>query len=190
MIAFDGSNVDALPQLLKQLPLHAAELCSFAFIPDSWITVEAPLLLVMTSCTAYHTPLAQLISQTLTHELALSAHQNHNLRSAVHEALCNAIIHGNLGLHPPDDRNSETLNKRLDDIAYSQRPICITVRWAKESGVLECTVYDQGEGFDHRNRKPYTLTEPHGRGLHIIHECTASFEHCDGGRGIIMRFRL
>jgi anti-sigma regulatory factor (Ser/Thr protein kinase) len=91
---------------------------------------------------------------------------------ALHEALANAIVHGNR----QDPRKSVQ--------------ICGGCEW---SGDLLLAITDQGDGFDHNSVPDPTagdnLLSKHGRGILLISRLMDSLEFRLNGRQLIMRKR-
>ena len=99
------------------------------------------------------------------------------LALSIHEALRNALEHGNLelssGIKPEfllgesEDEFQRLLKERLADPAYASRKVFI--KFSRKDDRLELTIRDEGKGFDHK-RHPCCSKEPidigcHGNGL-------------------------
>jgi len=94
-----------------------------------------------------------------------------NIKLALHEAIINAVKHGN------------KMNKKL----------LVQVDITKEEGELIIQIKDQGEGFDYKNIPdpitPENLEKLNGRGLFLIQNAMDRVEFADKGRIIkIMKF--
>ena len=85
---------------------------------------------------------------------ALESGEALKVRLAVQEAVLNGLEHGNLGLESEwkeemrnggEDRFTAERRKRLDDPAYSERSIFVTVNYKDEQ--LEISIKDEGRGF-------------------------------------------
>jgi CheY-like chemotaxis protein/anti-sigma regulatory factor (Ser/Thr protein kinase) len=112
---------------------------------------------------------------------------------ALHEALTNAILHGNLELDSTLRENDEKEYYRLSLIRraeppYADRRVFVTARFTRED--LSFTVRDEGNGFD-----PNTLPDPtdpsnlgkvSGRGLLLIQTFMDRVEHNGKGNEITM----
>lgn len=114
---------------------------------------------------------------------------------AVHEALSNAIFHGNLEI---DGGNPETVDEflahanlvkaRLDSANFGQRPLTLSARFDPSARCLEFQVQDAGPGFaGHSDGEmpPPSAKSGRGIGLMIAHSDGLGFE--DGGcRTVLM----
>lgn len=99
------------------------------------------------------------------------------LALSIHEALRNALEHGNLelssGMKPEfmlngsEDAYHRLLGERLADPAYADKKVVI--RHVRKSDRLELTIRDEGKGFDHRSytggAKSPTDIGSHGNGI-------------------------
>jgi len=122
---------------------------------------------------------ARVVATSLTRDLVglglCSMAERESVTLALHEAILNAIIHGNLGvpssLKNQDVRAFENLiDVRRADPAYGDRMVRIASR--ADRALAEFVIEDQGQGFDHRKLPDPTeaaaLLEVSGRGLLII----------------------
>jgi CheY-like chemotaxis protein len=116
---------------------------------------------------------------------------------ALHEALTNAIYHGNLELSSDIKEEDESryyalAQQRRTQPPYSNRRVHVNATLSRE--VATFTIRDQGKGFD-----PATLPDPtdpanlgkvSGRGLLLIQTFMDRVEHNEEGNQIIMtKFR-
>ena len=115
---------------------------------------------------------------------------------ALHEAITNAILHGNLELDSAQRENDEKEYYRLsvdrrNQEPYSERRVYITARFTRDD--LTFTIRDDGNGFD-----PNTLPDPtdpsnlgrvSGRGLLLIQTFMDRVEHNPKGNEITMSKR-
>jgi len=112
---------------------------------------------------------------------------------ALHEALVNAIVHGNLELKtPPGGHDEKTLRKlvaerRLEE-PYRDRRISVIVEESRSEAVY--VIQDDGPGFDHSQLpEPATaknLEQTAGRGLLLIRTFMDEVFHNDTGNQITM----
>ncbi len=98
---------------------------------------------------------------------------------AIHEALVNALEHGNLeldsnlkgDLFSEEDPYTALRDRRLEDPAFARRKVEVRVQIRPERYVLE--ISDEGPGFDTSKLMAQTtdetLTRQCGRGLPLIH---------------------
>ena len=91
-----------------------------------------------------------------------------NIKLALHEAIINAVKHGN------------KMNRNL--------PVQVDIK--KDEGQIIIQVKDQGDGFDYKNLPdpitPENLEKLNGRGLFLIQNAMDRVEYADGGRIIKM----
>jgi len=92
-----------------------------------------------------------------------------NVLISVHEAVTNAIFHGN-----------------------RKNPEKIYIRSQLQGDCLIISVEDEGNGFDHTNlpdpTKEENIEKPYGRGIYLIANLTDKYEFENNGRKIILRF--
>jgi anti-sigma regulatory factor (Ser/Thr protein kinase) len=142
-------------------------------------TVRPPrLVLAVRTDTAFALPLAAIFTEALRTRLPLEPATADAIELSLHEALANAIIHGNLHLSS-EGRDSPhvygnfcaELTARLQDPVAAARMVHVAARWTKTR--LSLAVTDQGRGFI--LPKPLESAEAkHGRGLNIVRACAAS----------------
>ena len=95
------------------------------------------------------------------------------IRMALHEAVVNAIEHGNLELPSTLKEKPnylELLEKRRAESPYAKRQITVATSITPTS--FSCEISDEGPGFDWRSlpdpRDPENLFKPHGRGIILM----------------------
>ena len=119
---------------------------------------------------------------------------------AIHEALANAVIHGNFEI---SGGNATSLNgfreqglliaSRMTDPAYGPRPITLTANVTPLG--LEIAIQDCGKGFPapSAHLDPSSMhvapTDKKGRGLGLMQESADELRHEDGGRRTVLFFR-
>lgn len=115
-----------------------------------------------------------------------------DLELALHEAVTNAVVHGNLQVDGMKglsvcalDRFSQALSERMSDPDYAHRRVEVTIDFDATGVAID--VVDQGHGF---TPKPRTAGDASGRGLELIAAIAEDFELLENGRRIRMRFRL
>ena len=118
------------------------------------------------------------------------------LQLALHEALANALEHGNLGItgeekseamHAPGGVHA-LIRKRLDDAELAARTLHIEADYGVDSVTYRIT--DGGTGFDARrqsNAPMVPVTALHGRGLMLIRHVMDEVHWNDTGNCITMR---
>ncbi|HYD30471.1 MAG TPA: ATP-binding protein [Azospirillaceae bacterium] len=150
--------------------------------------------LSLTTATAMGMRSAVLVCDALHERGVLSKARRPNIELCLHEAVANALVHGNLGVPSsvkaqPEGYKlfSQLIHDRLEDAAARRRRVEIFARWDDESLVLG--VADQGGGFD-LACLPAKNDEnaPSGRGFLFMRELTTSVNVTDGGRCTSMCF--
>ncbi|MCW2245477.1 anti-sigma regulatory factor (Ser/Thr protein kinase) [Azospirillum fermentarium] len=120
--------------------------------------------------------------------------QRDDVELALHEAISNAVVHGNLqvagmkGLNVDAlDRFSHDLAERMADPAFAGRRVEVSCWLAPDTLTVDVT--DEGSGFDPAPRND-AGPDASGRGLDLITLLAQSVELLDHGRRIRMRFTL
>lgn len=115
-----------------------------------------------------------------------------DMELALHEAISNAVVHGNLqvegmkGLSMESlDRFSADLAERMLDPAFAGRRVEVSARFGDDGLTFE--VADEGNGFTWNRRDGIDAS---GRGLELITAIVAEATLLEGGRRIRMRFAL
>jgi anti-sigma regulatory factor (Ser/Thr protein kinase) len=145
-----------------------------------------------TSQTATRLMLAGELARAINDRWPLTGQGLDDLELALHEALSNALLHGNLQLDSMAgltldalDRFSNDLTRRMADPLYANRRVEISCQVQGRSITVD--VVDQGSGFVARTKKEGGAC---GRGLTLIGVSCQAYELLDGGRRIRMRFGL
>jgi len=171
----------------------------------------------LTTATAHDLQLGGRLLAAIGARHPLSGHRRDDIELALHEAVSNALVHGNLGVSGMKElsaqeleRFSRDLGDGLADPVLAARRIAIAVRIdppqtapaghgpgpagsrpedAPENGRALATVEitDQGAGFVPRRPERAGAS---GRGLDLIGSIADGLEIEDGGRRIRLRFRL
>lgn len=149
------------------------------------------LTFYLTLCATDTFPLLQCMFVFIRASKTLTKHQEENILTALHEALLNALIHGNLGAHS-DYNNTYKMFDHFAAISgmllQNKNPKTITLQLEFPENELIVSVTDQGNGFSQDAIVPPGESALHGRGMAIIRECCDTVDITDGGRTIIMRF--
>ncbi len=165
------------------------------------------LYLNLTTATAHDLQLGGRLLAALSARHRLEGDRRDDMELALHEAVSNALVHGNLGVVGMKElsaqeleRFSRDLGDRLADPALAARRIVIAVRiepaqdgpaedgQARDGRALATVeVTDEGAGF---TPGPRTSSGASGRGLDLIGNIAAELEIGNGGRSIRLRFRL
>ena len=128
--------------------------------------------------------------------------QRLKLALSIHEALRNALEHGNLALSSTmkpefllDESENEfekMLDERLADPAYASRGVFIKL--TKKDKLLQLSIRDEGEGFDHQCH-PCCSKEPvdidcHGNGLILMRSGVSDVSYNKAGNEVTLTCRL
>ncbi len=150
------------------------------------------LFVHVTTATANRLHLAGRILNGLAALQPLPDAQRDDMELALHEAISNAVVHGNLQVEGMKglsvealERFSHDLAARLADPAFAGRRIEVAAWLENAAAVVE--VADEGTGFDRPERIDYGAS---GRGLDLIAAIAEEIQLLDGGRRIRMRFPL
>lgn len=169
------------------------QICAETGTEDFLQEIKGVLVLVLTTATAFTTDPATIVADIAIERNWIPAPRRSDLRLALHEALANGLLHGNLGLaashnaQNPGDfmEHARLLEERLAQPEYGGKPIAISLSW--NDPICEIAICDSGEGFTPgpRQAKP---GERLGEGLNLI------ASHCDhmrfeaGGRRLILAY--
>src|SRR5262249_46890286 len=117
-----------------------------------------------------------------------------SLTLALHEALTNAVIHGNLDVSSElkeqgDHAFAEAVAARCAGPAYGGRLVEVEARFDGHSAAWVFT--DQGKGFDHaaalrRLEEPPDPEKPSGRGLVMMRAFVDEVRFEQGGRRVLL----
>lgn len=157
------------------------------------------LFVSLNSATAYGSRLAVHLCEKLNNLFAIEEAMRVTIKSALVEALQNAIVHGNLELPSPNiqkipdfEKFASRINERLQDDTLASRSIDVGM-WKMENAFF-ISVTDQGCGFDldakDRMSDPDAMPGKQytGRGRLIMREMSSRMWVDQGGRRTIMRF--
>jgi hypothetical protein len=143
--------------------------------------------------------LAQPVAAELEARGLISHAARADTELALHEAISNALMHGNLAVDSLDalslaelSRFSSELNNRLADPLLAGRPLEIAASQTEGNTCIE--IHDDGAGYDaasHASRQAGRKgnSPPSGRGIALIADLTSGYELFDGGRGIRLRLK-
>ena len=113
---------------------------------------------------------------------------------ALQEAVTNSVEHGNLGLRSEWkeefdreglDRFTREKQERLRDPFFALRKVKIAVQYFEN--VLDISIQDEGDGFEHHSKSPSVGLESYGRGLKMIRSNMDEVSFDDNGRVIRMK---
>jgi len=140
-------------------------------------------------------PLVQTLGTACRRMLDLDETEQFRLSIALHEALTNAIFHGNLELSSAlrrDDEGSDTFHRLAVDRSttspWSRRQVTVTTRLSRDEA--QVTVSDEGPGYDVAllpdPRDPSRVETVGGRGLFLIRLFMDEVRHNDRGNEITL----
>jgi hypothetical protein len=145
----------------------------------------------ITSGTAYRSNPATRMVDFIKRRCRQSRAAFTGIETCLHEAIINAIAHGNFAVkRPAGDSQAfsdywETVRQRTTDARFSQRMIDIML-W--ETAVyLTLAVRDEGCGFELLPLQPDTPA-PYGRGHYLIRQMSQKAWMGEDGRTLYMRF--
>ena len=164
------------------------------FEPTVAVGARGALYFWFTTATAFQISLTARFCDGLVERGGLSEARRGDVELALHEAVANALLHGNLGLVSEmrdDFRQYATfcrlLDERLRDPVAGKARIEVAATWA--DGVLDISVSDQGLGYAEAATPPPPSEKGlplHGLG--IIHAIAQSVATGNEGRRLTMRF--
>jgi anti-sigma regulatory factor (Ser/Thr protein kinase) len=159
-------------------------------MPD--LTLESSLRLSLSSRTALELPIGEIIADVLAGALGLADDLRRNIACVVHEAVLNAVLHGNLamaneGRDPAagGDDFPAAIAARLADPALVARRCEVRVRWRAAAILVRVT--DHGAGFRAAAVPDHTVL-PWGRGIRVIRALATRCRWVRGGRSLLLRF--
>jgi anti-sigma regulatory factor (Ser/Thr protein kinase) len=152
--------------------------------------------LQVTARSAFGRPIARLFVAALAQRLPLCPRQKDHVHTALHEALGNAVLHGNLGVgsclfdsSAGLEATRRMIDSRLasDDLGLSS--IQLDASWT--ATFLYVAVRDSGRGFQPtRSQRPPDDASCSGRGLFILHAFCDRVRHFADGTGVMLGFVL
>ena len=162
--------------------------------------VEQGFYLSLTTGSAYGLQCAALVCDELARRDVLSPERRGTIELCLHEAIANALVHGNLGI-PSSAKNqpegyrvfSRMLQERLGDDAARGRRLDVFARWSggPNGGALSIAVVDQGCGFDTASLPTETEGNARsGRGFVFMRSLAKRVSVTDGGRCTVLHFDL
>lgn len=149
--------------------------------------------LSITTQSAYRLPLSLMLAEHFTERGWLPEHLRDSLETCLHEAMLNALIHGNLEIHSDFKSLSafqkfyENIHQQMLQSAYAYRYVIIML--TRHQGKLHLFISHEGCGF---TRSCPTDTPPslHGRGLSIISRLSDRLEWIHHGKTLHIEFSL
>ena len=161
--------------------------------PPAGLAVAASSLhLSLSSRSALELPVGEIIGDFLASKLRLQHRLRTSIVSVVHEAVLNAVLHGNLAMTSEGRGHSAgiedfhgAIEARLADPALRDRRCEIRVRWNAVAVLVR--ISDHGMGF-----VPAAATggaaRPWGRGIRVMQALATRCRWVRGGRSLMLRF--
>ncbi|HYC01757.1 MAG TPA: ATP-binding protein [Azospirillaceae bacterium] len=120
----------------------------------------------------------------------------HDVELSLHEAVVNAVLHGNLAMGgslvddtAEFDAFCARLSARLEDTDAAARRVELTA--LRRDGLLLLRVADEGAGYDPATvPRPVDITAKSGRGLEIMRTMASLMEVGEGGRAVTLGFAV
>lgn len=149
---------------------------------------DGHLLVSLTTRLAWTLDTAAQVCEGLLVRGMLSASVRHDVELSLHEAVINAVLHGNLAMGGSlvDDPSQfdafcQRLTATLADPDRAAKRIDISA-WTAD-GHLYVSIADQGGGYDPDSiRPPVNVEAKSGRGLEIMRVMSSGLTVSDGGR--------
>lgn len=139
-------------------------------------------------------PLVSHLQDSLEQHEDLDAAARMHVGVALHEALRNAVDHGNLELdsslrEQPGDVYYQEGRRRRELAPYAERRVRVLARESPDGS--EYVIRDEGPGFDVRSVDSdptdlANLTRPHGRGLYLIRTFMDEVRHNETGNEVTL----
>lgn len=196
IILFDAARDDDLVSLLAEPAAAIIDMgCDDPI--GGLVRLPAELLVRVSTAMALRRDIAGPMAAALCRRLPQAHGIESALRTALQEAIGNAVMHGNLGLDSHIRAKcdglaifAEMMENRAKDPVFARRPVTIAAKWNAQDLVV--TVEDRGEGYDpahHAGPLP-AANAASGRGLAEIRAACRRVNLLAQGRRISMRFRL
>ncbi len=201
VLLVERADRDRLREAFDRNPFLTVELGEGGDEPaallDDWSgapAVEPGFYLSLTTGTAYGLQCAVLVCDELARRGALTPERRSNVELCLHEAIANAIIHGNLGIssaakNQPDGYRlfGQMMRDRLEDPLIKRRRLDIFCRW--NASAIAIAVVDQGGGFDSSLAPAATSGKARsGRGFVFMRALANRVTVTDGGRCTVLHF--
>ncbi|WP_162306073.1 ATP-binding protein [Oleisolibacter albus] len=193
----EAGAVDQLTAALRSDATAVVELAADTTAPLEQVAaaLRRPLfLLSLTTATAWSLDTAARFCDGLEQRDMVPAQHRGEVELGLHEAVINAVLHGNLGLQgslldlpPLFERICTELSRAMGEATLSQRRVELAAWVAEDS--LHIRIRDEGNGYDPASlpavRDPAARS---GRGLEIMRAVSAAVTVEEGGRSVTLRF--
>ncbi len=161
-----------------------------SYLNKNFSTCDLLLSLTTTSC--YNSNVAHLFTDYVNKRFELRGKKNDEMATCLHEAIMNAMLHGNLKM-ASDFRTLKGLYKYQAEIEYrltvdAYKLRCVTIGAWKKGSQIKLAVSDEGNGFNINKYRGNNDTLPHGRGLALIHSLADKVWLENDRRTLFMQF--
>lgn len=195
------SLLPLLHKHLRNIPHSVHITGSYAtppFLTEHWDNVcasqsyDVGLTLYAFSC--YRLPVAEAITQAIAEHYGVSSATKEDMHLCLHEAIANAVVHGNLSVHGTvgnkDDLRSyyaiiET-KLAVPALRYSSVHIVITER----DNQVQLDIIDEGRGYQYEEFFSDNSSAPTHKGLILIQKSCIATQVLSNGNHIRMKFTL
>lgn len=152
--------------------------------------------LLLSTASAMRCEPDRLLMEVLAQRTRLSPKTRERIETALHEALLNALLYGNLELDSSQrqtikgfDAYCEDVESRLADPAFKGRWVEIRASWSREQ--VDIDIMCAGPGFDEKKiRAIRTPNQKYGWGMLIMREIADSMVYSEQGRNLSLRFKI
>ena len=191
-------EVEALGDALRGTAVAVVEHLAGAVFPDAALAralAGNSLYISLSTRTAWSLDTAAAVADGLIARAMMPDYLRHDVELSLHEAVINAVLHGNLGLGSTlvdDPAAFDTFCRRLTQTLELPERACKRVEveaWRTDTQIW-VRISDQGDGYDPATVVPATLQAKSGRGLVIMRQLSAGMEVTDGGRTVILGFAV
>lgn len=158
---------------------------------DRWTETGGSLTLELTTDAALAHDWARRLCDRLVGSGGLCRERRADVELAVHEALTNAAVHGNLGLPSSADHPAQLLRqvrRMLEHPDRAGRIVRVEAAW--NDAALVVTICDSGAGFDSDEVADPAHEALSGRGLMIMRRLADDVLFSNGGRSVRLTFSM
>ncbi|CAK0759331.1 serine/threonine-protein kinase RsbW [Azospirillaceae bacterium] len=191
-------TTDMSDDMIVMLVRRACENTVFAFLTTTTVNQVALASYLLSSIDSICTENKDIFIGDCVEgqKIGIPPDVRYDIELALHEAISNAVLHGNLQIDGIKGLSidaleyfAQNLDARIRDPDFALRRVEISGVLANNS--LTIKVVDQGKGFASKAPTVSALEKSaSGRGLELIRSIAQSCELLDGGRCIRMRFAL
>jgi anti-sigma regulatory factor (Ser/Thr protein kinase) len=152
------------------------------------------LRVIVRTETAFRLPLAAILLGVVAERVPIPDEHGPAIELALHEAVANAVMHGNLEIAKGSRSNLDDyghfcleLERCLLDPVARARRVIVTAWWTSKR--LYFAVSDEGQGFAFREQSSVD-DAPHGRGLRLMRDLAQTVHWNQRQRRVILTFPM